>query len=90
MEIKEIIERNYNATVKRGQINNKMCSIDFIIKLEEEFTELKMSIGQSQINPFDITELADIALVCHSMAKHYGYDLVKEMEKKTLYNEIRE
>ena len=40
-------------------------------------------------NKFDEKELADVALVCFTMAKHFNIDLIKVMEEKMLYNEIR-
>ena len=90
MTIQEITKRNYEATVRRGQINNQTHVGNFSNKLHEELTELQLTLSVSQINPFDIKELADIALVCFAMAQHFGYDLVSEMEKKMLYNEKRE
>jgi len=87
MEIKEIAKRNYDANVRRGQISNDEPLLDFIRKIEEERRELIESM--SWPIQFDPQELADIALVCFSMAEHYGIDLVKEMELKMLINEGR-
>ena len=87
MTIQEITDRNYAATVKRGQINEKTCSYEFINKLFEELYELGDS-NHSEVL-FDEKELADITLVCFAMAKHYEIDLIKTMEEKMLYNEQR-
>ena len=89
MELKEIIKRNYEATVKRGQITNKTEAYHFSDKIGQELVELEISLNVSKVNPFDPKELADIVLVCHSMAIHFGYDLVKIMEEKSLFNEQR-
>ena len=40
MELKEIIKRNYEATVKRGQITSKTTFDDFVAKTDEEVQEL--------------------------------------------------
>lgn len=90
MDIKEIAERNYYATKRRGQISRRTDEMDFVIKIQEETRELLESIGKSIVNPFDIKELADIVLVSFSMARHFGYDLLSVMEQKMLYNEKRE
>lgn len=89
MELQEIIERNYQAAVKRGKITNKTDCSHFATDIRNEVTELEMSLSISKINPFDVSELADIILVSFSMARHFGYDIEKELSEKTLYNEIR-
>ena len=87
MDIQEITNRNYAATVKRGQINEKTCSYEFINNLFEELYKLE-DTNHSEVL-FDEKKLADVALVCFAMAKHYEIDLIKVMEEKMLYNEIR-
>lgn len=89
MNIQEIIERNYQAAVKRGKITNKTDCSHFATDIRNEVTELEMSLSTSKINTFDVSELADIILVSFSLARHFGYDIEKELIKKTLYNEIR-
>ena len=88
MNIQEIIERNYQAAVKRGKIHRYMNEHAFHKAIDGEVTELYNTLG-GVINPFDVSELADIILVSFSMARHFGYDIEKELIKKTLYNEIR-
>ena len=88
MEIKEITGRNYYATRRRGQINDKTQTIDFILKIDEEFNEL-LSSTDNNSNDYDIKELADVVLVCFAMAKHTGKDLLLAMEQKMLFNEKR-
>ena len=38
---------------------------------------------------FDTVELADVTLVCFSMAKHFDINLIDEMQKKMKVNEKR-
>jgi len=90
MKLKEIIKRNYKATVRRGQISKKTSFVDFYLKTEEEFDELKMSTWTSNIYPFDPKESIDIILVQFSMLNHYGFDVEKLLIEKVLFNEKRE
>ena len=88
MNLQEIIDLNYNATVKRGQIKVDTKARSFVYKLRDELIELDDSI-EDNFNEFDTKELADCALVCFAMAKHFGIDLIKEMEEKAIYNSKR-
>ena len=90
MELNEIIKRNYEATVKRGQISNKTTVSDFLNKTDEEVQELKDSCKGSPIYPFDPKEAIDIILVQTSMLHHYGFNAEKIMIEKVLYNEKRQ
>lgn len=87
----EVALRNYNATVRRGQINDKTTFYDFWDKIDEESNELfhsSSNLDNSDIG-FDPVELADISIVCDCMSIHYGIDLQLEKEKKMLFNEVR-
>jgi len=64
MTTKEITQRNYIATVRRGQITAETTAKQFIQKLQEELKELIDSLSDDVTAPFDIKELADISLVC--------------------------
>lgn len=87
MKIEEIQERNYKATVKRGQINRETTDYGFLEKISEEVEELG---NHHYIEGFiDEKELADIVLVCLSFAKHKNIDLLKVMEEKVIFNEKR-
>lgn len=88
MTIAEITERNYNAAVRRAKIHPQMNEHAFHKALQSEVDEFYDTLG-GRINPFDVSELADVVLVAFSMAKHFGYDMQKELENKTLYNEVR-
>lgn len=87
MKIEEIIERNYKATVKRGQINKFTTAADIVEKLFEEVYELDYSTKID--NYFDEKELADVVLVCFTMAKHFDINLIEAMKEKMLFNEQR-
>ena len=87
MKIKEIQERNYRATVKRGQITETTNFYDFLRKIHEEVEELYHGYHHTGI--VDPLELADIQLVCMSLAEHYGIDNKKALEQKTIINENR-
>jgi len=82
MLLNEIIERNYQATVKRGLITDKTVLFDFKLKLREE-------IDEWENEPNDESECADVILVMLSYCEHYGIDIQKALEDKTIYNEKR-
>ena len=86
MDIKEIQERNYEATVKRGQITKETKDIQFINKIFDEVDELHSSNYEKNLDP---KELADIILVCLSFAKHKNIDIIKVMQEKVIFNENR-
>lgn len=88
MTIKEIINRNYAAQLKRGKVTKKIDFYDWIIDIRDEVNELWNSYPKHN-STFDEKELADIILVCLSMSKHYNIDIVKALEEKTKYNEKR-
>jgi len=87
-QIKEIINRNYAAQLKRGKVTSKIDFYDWIIDIRDEINELWNSYPKHN-STFDEKELADIILVCLSMSKHYNIDIVKALEEKTKYNEER-
>lgn len=82
----DLIERNYKATVKRGQITNKTTVKDFISKLKEEIKELEDSFDEAE-NSYDCFEVVDCFLVCASAIYHHN--LKSAVEKKVLINEHR-
>lgn len=84
----EVQLRNYAATEKRGLITDKTTIEDFVCKLREEVEELWYSSNSGKCS-IDPSELADIVIVCESMALHYGIDLQKEKELKMYINEKR-
>ena len=86
VNIDDVVDRNYFANVRRGKISDKTNARDFLAKIYEEVDELIESYG---CDSFDKVELADVTLVCFSMAKHFSINLVDEMEKKMKVNEKR-
>lgn len=88
MEIQEIINRNYQATVKRGLIKPETTKTEFLLKLQEEVFELDCAI-YNRLQHDENFEMADCILVVLAMAKHFNIDILKVMEEKTLYNEKR-
>ena len=86
VNIDDVVDRNYFANVRRGKISDKTNVRDFLAKIYEEVDELIESYG---CDSFDKVELADVTLVCFSMAKHFGINLIDEMEKKMKVNEKR-
>lgn len=85
-EQRNTAKRNYNATVRRGQITGCTTAREFIKKLYEEIIELDESDDGFD---FDEKELADVSLVCDAMAIHFNIDLNKVKYEKMLYNEQR-
>ena len=87
VNIDDVVDRNYFANVRRGQISDKTTVRDSLSKIYEEVGELIES--WDGCDSFDTVELADVTLVCFSMAKHFGINLVDEMAKKMKVNEKR-
>lgn len=87
MDLNEIVKLNYLSAINRGQITNKTRISDILDKLDEEVAELKQS--HTLNDTFDIKELADVVLVCTSLAIFEGVDLLKAMEEKAIYNSQR-
>lgn len=89
----EVAIRNYEATIKRGKINDYTKFGEFTDKIKEEIEELIESYDPPTIAEvgikFDASELADIVITCESLALHYGIDLQAEKEKKMFINEQR-
>ena len=87
VNLDDVVDRNYFANVKRLKISDKTTVRDFLSKIHEEVGELIES--WDGCDSFDKVELADVTLVCFSMAKHFSINLVDEMEKKMKVKEKR-
>ena len=87
VNLDDVVNRNYFANIRRLKISNKTTVRDFLSKINEEVGELIES--WDGCDSFDKVELADVTLVCFSMAKHFDINLVDEMEKKMKVNEKR-
>lgn len=87
VNLDDVVDRNYFANVKRLKISDKTTVRDFLSKIHEEVGELVES--WDGCDSFDTVELADVTLVCFSMAKHFDINLIDEMQKKMKVNEKR-
>ena len=87
VNIDDVVARNYFAQIRRGKISDKTNAGVLIAKIYEEVGELIES--WDGCDSFDKVELADVTLVCFSMAKHLGINLVDEMVEKMKVNEKR-
>ena len=87
VNIDDVTDRNYFAQIRRGKISDKTNVRDFLAKIYEEVDELIESWDGG--DSFDKVELADVTLVCFSMAKHFDINLIDEMQKKMKVNEKR-
>ena len=74
----------YDCAVKRGKITPQTTRKQFLEAIASELLELADYTPQLQQS-----ELADIALVCYSMAQHYGFQLDQAIENKHEYNLTR-
>ena len=87
VNIDDVADRNYFANIRRGKISDKTNARVFLAKIHEEVGELIESWDGD--DSFDKVELADVTLVCFSMAKHFDINLIDEMQKKMKVNEKR-
>lgn len=85
--LEEIIEINYQSAIRRKQITGYTRLIDMLDKLQEEVDELREVCVNNK--GLDRKELADVALVTFSIARHLNVPLLEEMEKKAEFNTIR-
>lgn len=86
--MKKLIEENYQSIVNRGLINPGTSMNAFIMKIEEEVQEF---IEATQVGTLKEIkeELADIVLTCLNTAKHFGFDIELELNKKIEINKNR-
>jgi phosphoribosyl-ATP pyrophosphohydrolase len=89
--MKALFERNYQAVVKRGKINEYTDDVDFIIKLKEEAHEAEMEIDLIYHKPSDrlVEEFGDCLVVCANWLIHRGVDLEEILTKIAEKNENR-
>ena len=84
--MKDIINSNYEVTVKRGCIKPDTTIHEFLDKLYEEVHELRDEIElRNTINH----ELSDVILVCLNMAKHFNIDIESELNTVISLNRDR-
>ena len=87
VNLDDVVNRNYFANIRRLKISDKTTVREWLGKIHEEVGELIES--WDGCDSFDKVELADVTLVCFSMAKHFDINLVDEMAKKMKVNEKR-
>ena len=88
--MKQIIEHNYDSTIKRGLIDENTNILDFFKKLQEEVGEFEQAIDDLfrsvEAKPEHFRnieeELSDVILVCLNCAKHFNIDIEQELKKK--------
>ena len=83
-ELYNLLERNYLATINRGQITKETTIKQFVSKLLDEVEELEESINDSN---FDKLELVDCFLVCASAILFFK--CTDSIKQKVLINEKR-
>jgi len=84
--MKDLIERNYLSTVKRGLITPDTGIVEFLDKLEEEVGEFIETIDNPTTEEATAFELADIILVCFNIAHHYGIPIEQYLKTKININ----
>lgn len=89
MELTEIQQRNYDATVRRGLITPQTSKNEFIDKIREETNELDFEANFFNGSDNEKFELSDIIIVCLCYAKHHNIDIKLALEEKTIINEKR-
>jgi len=93
--MKELINRSYQAIIKRGLIKKETHIFHFLQKIDEEFKEVEDSCneyyasGTKKCKEHYIEELTDLATVCFMQIKNLGYDPIEEFEKVVQKNENR-
>lgn len=86
----ELIQRHYNATVKRGLITDYTSLEEFRDKLKEEIEEFYDSdIYENTIDGDMAQEALDIVGVIFNMLIHNGYDIESEFKNNVERQENR-
>jgi len=88
----KLIEQHFEATVKRGLINDKTCISDFVKKMDEEDQEVLAEID-NYLNPpapHNLKqELIDAIMVRVNMLIHIGGDVEEELIINVLHQQNR-
>jgi NTP pyrophosphatase (non-canonical NTP hydrolase) len=86
--MKELIERHYEATRKRGLINENTGMGEFIDKMQEELDEIANSYHVGEFSD-SIEETIDLIAVCLNTLEHFGYDFERKYKRNVEYQEQR-
>lgn len=84
-KLQQLMQRNYDATRRRGLITDKTRKTQFVNKMYEEIEEFDNERDPEK----QAIELADYLLVGFAYAVHKGIDIISVMEKKVEFNETR-
>ena len=86
--MKELIQRHYEATRKRGCITADTDMKDFIEKMNEEFNEIEESYYKESFSD-SINETVDLIAVCLNAIHHFGFDFEELYSKNVKHQESR-
>jgi len=81
----KLIQRSYDATRKRGLIDENTDTFDFEYKIYEEYIE----IVETKTLYDMAREVVDLMAVCMNFLTNYGFDVEKEFGKCVLHQETR-
>ena len=84
--IQDLITRNYNAQIRRGQ---NLTPIACLAKINEEIEEYNKEWAYVNNEEALQKELSDIILSCFTKAKVMGWDIMQVLSEKVEYNEKR-
>lgn len=88
--MKELIQRHYEATCKRGLIDSMTSLEEFREKLIEEIEEFwDADIYEDVIDGDMAQEAMDVVGVIFNMLIHFGYDIEAEFKYNVEYQEER-
>lgn len=82
--MKNLFDAHYEAIKLRGKINCDTTSIDFIEKMNEEFTLVRESLVNVGIEKHK-QEVIDLMMVCANYIKFLGGDVEDELIKNLEY-----
>ncbi len=89
IDLNKLSEQTHACAVRRGKIKDDTKWHELTNDLCREAQELATAFyNWDEVNRNE--ELADIMIVCLSIAKHYGIDIEQAIIKKMAYNEVRE
>lgn len=86
IDIENLIDRNYNAQIRRGQ---NLTPIACLAKINEEIEEYNKEWAYVNNEEAQQKELSDIILSCFTKAKVMGWDIMQVLSEKVAYNEKR-
>jgi len=89
--MKELIQRHYEATCKRGLIGPYTTTHDFIEKLKEEFNEVMDEYDEETgvVDGDMAQECIDVVGVIFNMLIEKGFDIEDEFKFNVEYQESR-